>query len=211
MNNLCGKEFLTGPFDECIACPYLRNGCSGPRTSAMEYPRWIVWIKAVMERFGIKNRHIAEGTPLSKSTVDDILAGRRKDMTRSACCYIENFVLGDGKWPCARTIKDGSDVVYEDRPETLEALRIAQEDGRELREALEDIHDSYEKELEKVRADGEKNSSRLQRMIDHLIEQLGSLRKITDHLREENARKSKVIDGYMEHYNYFKSQHTSAE
>ena len=160
---------------------------------------------------GIKKRHIAEGTPLSYSTVDDIISGRRKDMTRSACCYIENFVLGDGKWPCARTIKDGSDIVYEDRPETLEALRIAQEDGRELREALEDIHDSYGVELEKVRADGEKNASRLQRMIDHLLDQLNSLRPLMNHLREENARKSKVIDGYIEQYNYFKSHHTPAE
>ena len=48
-------------------------------------------------------------------------------------------------------------------------------------------------------------------MIDHLLDQLNSLRPLMNHLREENARKSKVIDGYIEQYNYFKSHHTPAE
>lgn len=127
MNNLCGNEFLTGPFDECIECEYLCNGCSGPRTNAMTLPRWIVWIKAVMRRFNISPRAISEATGLSKSTLDDIFAGRRKDISRETACLIENFVLGDGKWPCAKKLTDGKDIVYEDRPETLEALKSARE------------------------------------------------------------------------------------
>ena len=134
MNSLCGKEFLSGPFDECLACEYLRNGCSGPRTNAMGFPRWIVWIKDVMKRFGISCRELAENTMLSKSTVDDILAGRRKDISRETCCLIENYVLGVGKWPCAKKSADGKDTVYEDRPETLEALRRATETLREKKE-----------------------------------------------------------------------------
>lgn len=152
MNNLCGKEFLTGPFDECIACPSLRNGCSGPRTSAMEYPgSWCVWTVAVMERFGIKKRHIADGTPLSYSTVDDIISGRRKDMTRSACCYIENFVLGDGKWPCAMHLAEGKDVVYQDRTETLEALRVKDEKLQELEEAVRAAKNAHAAEAEEYK------------------------------------------------------------
>lgn len=143
MHNLCGKEFLTGPFDECIECPFLRNGCSGPRTNAMEFPRWIVWIKRVMNRFGITNRELAENTPLSKSTVDDILAGRRKDISRETCCIIENYVLGDGKWPCAKKSADGKDTVYEDRPETLEALRRTKEALREKEEHFEKQRAAY--------------------------------------------------------------------
>ena len=169
MNNLCGKEFLSGPFDECIACPCLRNGCSGPRTSAMEYPgRWCVWIIAVMERFGIKKRHIADGTPLSYSTVDDIISGRRKDMTRSACCYIENFVLGDGKWPCARTIKDGSDVVYEDRPETLEALRARDEELIEKRKQLDSAKAVFEAELREYKEQIHHLYAQIERKDDYI-------------------------------------------
>lgn len=151
MQNICGKEFLSGPYDECIACQYLRNGCSGPRTNAMELPRWIVWIKQVMRRFGITNHEISYNTHLSKSTVDDILAGRRKDISRETCCYIENYVLGDGKWPCARKLSDGMDTVYEDRPETLEALRLAQESAREIREQMLSLKDAHSAEMEECK------------------------------------------------------------
>lgn len=151
MNNLCGKEFLSGPFDECLACEYLRNGCSGPRTNAMEFPRWIVWIKDVMKRFGISCRELAENTPLSKSTVDDILAGRRKDISRETCCYIENYVLGNGKWPCAKKSAEGKDTVYEDRPETLEALRSTSERLREKEEHFAKRQVEYEDSIQEYK------------------------------------------------------------
>lgn len=143
MNNLCGNEYLSGPFDECIECEYLRNGCSGPRTPAMTFPRWIFWIKKVMKRFDISHRELSENTDLSKSTVDDILAGRRKDISRETCCIIENYVLGDGKWPCAKKSADGKDTVYEDRPETLEALRRATEALHEKEEHFEKQYAAY--------------------------------------------------------------------
>ena len=146
MNNLCGNEFLSGPFDECLECEYLRNGCSGPRTNAMQFPRWIYWIKSVMKRFDISNRSLSENTDLSKSTVDDILAGRRKDISRETCCIIENYVLGDGKWPCAKKLSEGKDTVYEDRPETLEALRRATE-------ALHEKEAQFEKQQSVYNAD----------------------------------------------------------
>ena len=151
MNNLCGKEFLSGPFDECIPCEYLCNGCSGPRTNAMKLPRWIYWIKAVMKRFDISHRELSENTDLSKSTVDDILAGRRKDISRETCCIIENYVLGDGKWPCAKKSAEGKDSVYEDRPETLEALRRAQEALREKDDLLERRRAAHEDDVKEYK------------------------------------------------------------
>lgn len=151
MNNLCGNEFLTGPYDECLACPYLKNGCSGPRTNAMTLPRWIVWIKDVMKRFGIKASHIARDTFLSKSTVDDILAGRRKDISRDTCCIIENYVLGDGKWPCPMLLAEDKDVVYQDRPETLEILRARDEELIEKCKQLDAAKAAYESDLQQYK------------------------------------------------------------
>lgn len=151
MNNLCGQEFLTGPFDECLSCEYLRNGCSGPRTNAMEFHRWLFWIKSVMKRFGISNRELAENTGLSKSTVDDILAGRRKDISRETCCIIENYVLGHGKWPCAKKSADGKDTVYEDRPETLEALRRATEALHEKDELIRKMQAEHEEDIKEYK------------------------------------------------------------
>lgn len=152
MYNLLDKEYLSGPYDECIDCEFLRVACSGPRTNAMDLPRWIVWIKRVMKRFGITNKSVADNTPLSKSTVDDLLAGRRKSIDRDTCCYIENYVLGDGKWPCAKRFAEGQDVVYEDRPETLEALRVAQEALTERNAQMEAARKSYEDDVSEYKA-----------------------------------------------------------
>lgn len=168
MNNLCGKEFLTGPFDECIECPFLCNGCSGPRTNAMGFPRWLVWFKAVMKRFGISNRAIAENTPLSKSTVDDIFAGRRQDISRETCCIIENFVLGDGKWPCAKKLTDGKDVVYEDRPETLEALRQAKEALRDKERYIEQYQVERQNDVKEYKELVQYFRAQIQRKDDYI-------------------------------------------
>lgn len=175
MNNLCGQEFLTGPFDECLSCEYLRNGCSGPRTNAMEFARWIVWMKALMKHFGITNQDIADDTPLSKSTVDDIFAGRRKDISRETCCMIENYVLGAGKWPCAKKLTDGADVVYEDRPETLEALRrhtdeSSQKDAQiaELKQHLNNFQERHEREVAHIRAAHQADIEEYKELVAHM-------------------------------------------
>ena len=175
MNNLCGNEFLTGPFDECLECEFLRNGCSGPRTNAMELPRWIVWMKALMKHFGITNQDIADDTPLSKSTVDDIFASRRKDISRETCCMIENYVLGDGKWPCAKKLTDGADVVYEDRPETLEALRRHTEESEkkdaritELKRNLQMMQEKMEKDVAHLRAEHQADVEEYKALVTHM-------------------------------------------
>jgi len=179
MNNLCGNEFLTGPFDECLECEFLRNGCSGPRTNAMELQRWIVWMKSLMKLFGISNQKISDNTPLSKSTVDDIFAGRRKDISRETCCMIENYVIGDGKWPCAKKLTDGADVVYEDRPETLEALRRhAEESGQkdaeiaELKNNLKLMQEKFEKDISSLRAEHHADVEEYKALVAHMRTQV---------------------------------------
>lgn len=192
MNNLCGQEFLTGPFDECLECEFLKNGCSGPRTNAMELPRWIVWIKDVMKRFGISNRALSEGTTLSKSTVDDILAGRRKDISRETCCMIENFVLGDGKWPCAKKSADGKDTVYEDRPETLEALRryteeSSQKDNQieELKQSFKDYQVKHEAAMDRIRADYDADIKEYKELVAHMRVQVNRKDDYIDRLAKK--------------------------
>lgn len=187
MNNLCGNDFLTGPFDECIACEFLRNGCSGPRTNAMQLQRWIVWIKAVMRRFGISNNRIADGAQISKSTVDDIFAGRRKDISRETCCLIENYVLGDGKWPCARTLSDEADIVYEDRPETLEALRKTLEENAEKVSLVESLRET-------IKTDREQHLSEMNRLREYYEDDIKEYQELVAHMRDQVRRKDDYID-----------------
>lgn len=192
MNNLCGQEFLTGPFDECLECSFLRNGCSGPRTNAMELPRWIVWMKALTKLFGITNQMIADNTPLSKSTVDDIFAGRRKDISRETCCMIENYVIGDGKWPCAKKMSEGMDVVYEDRPETLEALRLHIEANQQKDSQIEILQRNFKEaqihhmeELAKLRADYEEDIDEYKELIAHMRTQVNRKDDYIDRLAKK--------------------------
>lgn len=192
MNNLCGNEFLTGPFDECISCEFLRNGCSGPRTNAMELPRWIVWMKSLMKHFSISNQQIADNTPLSKSTVDDIFAGRRKDISRETCCMIENYVIGDGKWPCARKLTAGADVVYEDRPETLEALRRHVEESSQkdaeienLRRTLDNTLAQHKEHLAQIRKDYEDDIHEYKELVAHMRMQVNRKDDYIDRLAKK--------------------------
>lgn len=194
MHNLCGKDFLTGPFDECLECGYLCNGCSGPRTNAMEHPRWVFWISSVMKRFGISQTQMANDTPLSKSTVDDIFAGRRQDISRNTARIIENYVLGDGVWPCAKKLTEGKDIVYEDRPETLEMLKVREEIIREkdvqienLRNNYNNLRSSFDHELKTVREEHKEDKKVLRERIEWLVEQS----RMKD---EQMARKDDYID-----------------
>lgn len=187
MNSLCGNEFLSGPFDACIECEYLCNGCSGPRTPAMPLQRWIVWIKSCMKRFGVSSRALAEGTNLSKSTVDDILAGRRKDISRETCCLIENFVLGAGKWPCARSLSSGTDVIYEDRPETLEALRVAAEESSRKDATIAELQRT-------IKESGARHDADIKRVQDYYEDNIKEYKELVAHMRRQVNRKDDYID-----------------
>jgi len=96
-----------GPFDKCLSCQYLGNGCSGPRTTAMTSDRYLMWMKELRKLRGVNNQTIADKTGLSKTTVDDFFAGRRKDIGRITAGMMEDFLIGNAaKWPCAMELAE---------------------------------------------------------------------------------------------------------
>lgn len=158
MDNICKNDFSTGPFDECLDCPNLGNGCSGPRTTTMIHERYLVWMKALKKKRNRTNQQIADGCLLSKATVDDFFAGRRKDIGRTTAGLMEDYLIygdiaEDSKWPCARKLDSDKNVIYEDRPETLEALRLRNEQIDAQRRNYEDLKRSLDTELERVRTE----------------------------------------------------------
>lgn len=117
-------DYIAGSFDRCLECVYLGNGCGGPRTTAMSFERWVFWLKAIKKKRGLSNADCIEGTGLSKGTIDNIFAGKHKDVSRYTAGVLEDFLIGhESGWPCAMDIKRDSDVVYIDRVETIEALQ----------------------------------------------------------------------------------------
>lgn len=162
MDNLCRKEFLTGPFDECIHCPYLGSGCSGPRTTTMVHERYLVWMKALKKMRGYINQQIADGARVSKATVDDFFAGRRKDIGRTTAGLMEDFliyghIVTDSKWPCARTLDADKNIIYEDRPETVAALREQSDIIDDLRADNLAMRNNVSAEMERVRGEFEED------------------------------------------------------
>ena len=67
-------------------------------------------------------------------------------------------------------------------------------DNKEYKDALDNIHTAYKAEMDIIRSEA-------QRKIDFLLEQIAKLRTDNDHLWEENNRKSKIVDLYIEMQN----------
>lgn len=155
MENHCVTQ-LSGPFDNCLECSFLGNGCSGPRTTAMTHDRYVEWLKSLKKLRRATAQVIADNTGLAKTTVDDIFGGRRKDIGRTTAGMIEDYLIGGAaKWPCAMDLNKGKEVVYEDRPETLDALKARTEQVDNLRRNYDDLKKSVDYELERVRGEYE--------------------------------------------------------
>ena len=175
MTNICGKEFLSGPFDDCLECQYLGNGCSGPRTTCMPHDRYVEWLKALKKLRGYTNQKIADGTGLSLATVNDIFAGRRKTINRETAGLLEDFLIGGGKWPCAMQLVNGKEIVYEDRPETLEQLRVAREQIETIRSDFKIMRDSLDAEMQRVRGEYDADVTFYRERIDFLTDRIRNM------------------------------------
>lgn len=169
-----------GPFDVCIDCPRRAVACSGPRTTAMEHERYVEWMKRLCKKWGGTRQKLADITGVSKSTIDDLFAGRRKDISRTTAGLLEDVLIGgDSKWPCAMLVDAEKEVVYEDRPETLEALRINMEANQqkdaqieELKRLQADQRREHEEEIAKLRAYYEDDIKEYQELVAHMREQI---------------------------------------
>lgn len=186
-NELDCNVNLSGEFDRCIEkCVFLGNGCSGPRTTAMTFERWLVWIKNLRElrkRQGrrVTNGNIADACELSKNTVDNLFAGKTKDVSRTTCSRIEDFLIGgEGKWPCAMDLSSDKEVVYQDRPETLDALALREEQVQKLRANYGDLKNSMDCELNRVR--------------EEFTEDIREYKDLVNLLKDQIKRKDDYID-----------------
>lgn len=166
-------DYISGPFDRCLECDYLGNGCSGPRTNAMVFDVWMCWVKALKHKHGYSNADCVEGTGLSKGTIENIFTGKLKDVSRSTAGMLEDFLVGGAaKWPCAVDLNKDKEVVYEDRPETLNALRDRTERLENLRKHLDELRGIMDEGIATVRAEYEGEISFYKEQIEMMREQI---------------------------------------
>lgn len=170
---LCYGE---GPYNRCLGCNYLGNGCDGPRTSCMPLERWCHWCKDLKELRGYSNAYIAEQSGVHENTVSRIMACKAtQDIMRDTAARIENVLIGSSRqWPCAMELNKEKEIVYMDTPQSTQMLTERAEEIARLQRNYETMQAAYERDIEVLKAD-------YQAKIDYLKEQVASYAAQNEH------------------------------
>jgi len=181
------------PFNKCFECHSFRNGCSGPNLTVMDIDRVCEFLQ--LARIFLKKSYqdVADGTGVSLATVKRTLTNKISDPSFYTISAISRFLCGDpnGKYPCAiPNIAPETDTSAKVTEATRE-LERALADNQDYKKALDDIHGSYNAEMQRLRDDAK-------RQVDYLLGELQRARDNAEHWRYENDRKGKLIDKYME-------------
>lgn len=182
------------PFNQCFECLSFRNGCSGPNLLAARS------VSRISELFqharilaGYSYQDVADETGISLATVKRILTGKISDPSYFVLKALNDCLVVDpnGKYPCAIPnvvpISD-NDIKLND---ALRELERALNDNKDYRAIIDNIHASYNAEMQTIRAEAQEKIVDLRTQVDRL-------RKQNDNLWEENNRKSKLIDMFWE-------------
>mgnify|MGYP003300682382 CR=1 FL=1 len=181
------------PYNRCLGCEFKGIKCDGPRTSAMPLLRWCEYMRDMKDVAGLSNQEIADKSGVSLKTVERIMAMKvEQDIYRETARAIENVVIGSSnQFPCYMAfVEEAPDSSNELLQASLELERVMA-DNADYRKALDDIHASYQAEMNEIRGEA-------QRKIAYLLKQVERLRETVDYLQDENRRKSKIVDKYVE-------------
>jgi len=117
------------PFNKCLSCEYLGNGCSGPNLNAMTVERACEFLQLRRMQLGFTYQKTADITGLSLITVKRILTGKVKDPSFVSMQLLTFALVSDpkGKYPCAMHLftKETEDAVARCR-EAEEKLAAAE-------------------------------------------------------------------------------------
>lgn len=182
-------EFGEKPYNRCLSCHHRTVRCDGPRTSAMTLARWCEFMKDMKEARGLTNAIIAERSDVSVKTVDRLMAlNADQDIMRETARRIEDAIIGSSnQYPCYLAFEAEHPANDQQLNDAMRDLERALADNKDYRAALDNIHTSYNAELQTIRDEA-------QRKIDYLVKQVARLQQEADDLWAENKRKSNIID-----------------
>ena len=186
-------DFTNKPYNRCLSCPHRKVRCDGPRTAGLELARWCEYMRDMKEVNGLTNAAIAELSGISVKTIERLMAQNcEQDIMRDTARRIENAIIGStSKYPCYLAFEEENRPDDQKLNDAMRDLERALDDNRDYRVALDRIHDSYKAEMEMIRAEAQKK-------IDFLLSQVASLRADNNNLWNENNRKSKMVDMFIE-------------
>lgn len=183
----------TKPYNKCLSCHHRQVRCDGPRTSAMELSRWCEFMRDMKELNGLTNAEVAEKSGVSVKRVEQLMALKcDQDIMRETARLIEDAIIGSSnQYPCYLAFEESVPDNAQQLTEATRELERALADNKDIREALDSIHASYNAEMQLIRDEAQKK-------IDYLLGEVQRLRDDVEHWRHENDRKGKLIDTYME-------------
>lgn len=180
------------PYNRCLNCEYKGLKCDGPRTSAMPLTRWCEYMRDMKDVAGLSNQEVSERSGISLKTVERIMAQHAdQDIMRETARLIEDVIIGSSnQYPCYMAFLEEYPADERKVEEAMLELERALNDNQDYRTALDNIHSSYQAEMQTIREEN-------QRKLDHLLKQISHLYGEVEYLRAENMRKSKILDKYM--------------
>jgi len=110
------------PFNKCLNCEYLGNGCSGPNLNAMSVERACEFLQIRRVQLGYSYQKTADLSFLSLVTVKRILTGKIKDPSFLSMQALTFALVADpkGKYPCAM------EHFTEETEQAVAACKVAQ-------------------------------------------------------------------------------------
>lgn len=186
------SNFGEKPYNRCLSCPHRKVRCDGPRTAGLELARWCEYMRDMKEVNGLTNAEIASQADVSIKTVEWVMSLKcDHDIQRDTARRIENVIIGStSKYPCYLAFEEENLPDAQKMNDAMRELERVLDDNKDYRAALDNIHTSYNAEMETIRAEAQKK-------IDFLLDQVAQLRTDNNNLWAENNRKSKVIDTFL--------------
>lgn len=187
------SDISSKPYNRCLTCQHRKVRCDGPRTSAMALVRWCEFMRDMKELNGLSNDYIAEKSGISVKTVERLMALRcDQDIRRETARLIEDAIIGSSnQYPCYLAFEESMPSHAIALGEAQRDLERALADNADYRTALDNIHASYNAEMQTIRDEAKQK-------VEYLLGQIERLRSEIDYLRLENDRKAKIIDKMLE-------------
>ena len=157
------KDFGEKPYNRCLSCPHRKVRCDGPRTSAMELLRWCEFMRDMKEANALTNAEIAKKADVSVKTVEQIMAfNPGKDILRDTARRIEDAIIGSSnQYPCYLAFEESA-------PDERKLFDEVSKELEHARKNLENIHASYNAELQTIRDEAQKKIEYLREQIKRL-------------------------------------------
>lgn len=166
-------------YGKCFACPKFLKTCRGKDTQHLTYPLWGEYCRQLAIRLGLSHRHIANGAKCSEATIHRaIFSLEGKDILRSTASDITAFLQGDIE------DLDCCSVEYELLEEKDKEIASLKQERDALVEALNNMQETFRREIADVRAGSLQN-------VEHLREEIA-------YVKAENEKKDKIISRLLE-------------